>query len=285
MAKSWQTGKPKQLTVLSLSLLGLKQVDEFLRTVIKDSKDRVLSFWVLLDRPTPLWPGIQAILSAGKSPSNAWERRVANRKGVGGGGFSGPKKYKPNTGSTAPNHAVYRLHLHITFLGQCRKQSGTGICRPSSMPACSVTRLGCQTRKCRCPPFLYGGMAVPNVNGKVWDRLVGLVHCKDTIPKILNKYSQKRNCAASVPISTFMCLWAFCKWPWSICLFCCRKISGTILGIYKSLTDTWIWKLGLKLRNSFPKKTWMEFSLQCRVWNFMADSNLTRRCLKCWQYF
>jgi hypothetical protein len=35
--------------------------------------------------------------------------------------------------------------------------------------------------------------------------------------------------------------------PRSICLFCCRKICGPILGIYNSLTDKLMWKLGLSI--------------------------------------
>ncbi len=34
-----------------------------------------------------------------------------------------------------------------------------------------------------------------------------------------------------------------------------RKICGPILGIYKSLTDTWLWKLGLRPRNTFSGNT------------------------------
>ncbi len=76
-----------------------------------------------------------------------------------------------------------------------------------------------------------------------WE-LSSSTHCKDTITKIWNEYSQERNCEASVPISTFMCLWAIYILPQSVCLFCCRKICGPILGICKSLTDTcgnWGW--------------------------------------------
>ncbi len=35
-----------------------------------------------------------------------------------------------------------------------------------------------------------------------------------------------------------------------VCLFCCREIFGPILGIYESLTDTCMWKLGLRPHNS-----------------------------------
>jgi hypothetical protein len=50
-----------------------------------------------------------------------------------------------------------------------------------------------------------------------------LAYCKERIPKLRNKYSQKRNCAGTVLISTFMCLWAIYIFPPSICQFCCRK--------------------------------------------------------------
>jgi hypothetical protein len=57
-------------------------------------------------------------------------------------------------------------------------------------------------------------------------------------------YCQKRNCAALFPIPTFMYLWEIYIFPGSVCLFGCTKICRPILGICKSLTDTWMWKLG-----------------------------------------
>jgi hypothetical protein len=59
----------------------------------------------------------------------------------------------------------------------------------------------------------------------------------------LKKYSQKYNLPASFPIPTFMFRWAIYIFPRSVCLFCCRRIRGQIVGIYKSLTDSWMLKL------------------------------------------
>ncbi len=42
-----------------------------------------------------------------------------------------------------------------------------------------------------------------------------------------------------------------------------EEICRPILGLYKSLTDTWMWKLGLRARYSQKRNTEVGFSLQC----------------------
>jgi hypothetical protein len=114
-------------------------------------------------------------------------------------------------------------------------------------------------------------------------------------------YSQKRNCAASVPISTFKYLWAIyitkigpqdstyfpaCipflgiarpqpQFPHSwVCeriiysqdrsTYFLQKNSQIDPGnIYKSLKDTWMWKLRLWPRNSFSGNICFKFSVLC----------------------
>ncbi len=46
--------------------------------------------------------------------------------------------------------------------------------------------------------------------------------------------------------------------------FLLEEICGPILRIYKSLTDTWIWKQGLRPRYSQERNIWSELPLQCK---------------------
>ncbi len=68
---------------------------------------------------------------------------------------------------------------------------------------------------------------------------------KTEYQKLLNKYSQKWNYAASVPAHTFMFLWEMYIFPWSVCLFYCRKIGGPFVGAYnrsqKHECGNWGW--------------------------------------------
>ncbi len=76
-------------------------------------------------------------------------------------------------------------------------------------------------------------------------------------------YPQKRNCAASVPISTFMVLWGIYIFPVSVHIFSCSRIGRLIVGIYKSLTDTRMWKLGTRVANYFSGNICLKFSVLC----------------------
>ncbi len=75
-------------------------------------------------------------------------------------------------------------------------------------------------------------------------------------------YSQKWNCYFQnriimfcLLVPTLIYLWEIYIFPGSVYLFCCRKVYGSILGTYKSITDTWMWKLGLRPRNSQKRNT------------------------------
>ncbi len=82
-------------------------------------------------------------------------------------------------------------------------------------------------------------------------------------------YSISGNCMASIPISTFMCLLAIYKLPGSVHILYFlqqnRQIDG---GIYESLTDTLMWKLGLWSRNSFLGNICFQFLVLviCNAW-------------------
>jgi hypothetical protein len=92
--------------------------------------------------------------------------------------------------------------------------------------------------------------------------LATFVHTATAIPFM---YSFSGNCKASVPISKFICLWAIYIFLGSVHIFSCSRIGKPILGIYTSnlLTDTRMWKLGLRPRYSFSGNICFKFSAFC----------------------
>jgi hypothetical protein len=80
---------------------------------------------------------------------------------------------------------------------------------------------------------------------------LNVLYCTATKTPLM--YSFSGNSAASAPISTFICLWAIFIVPGSVYTLHISpsRIGRPNMGIYKSLTDTWLWKSGLRSRYSF----------------------------------
>ncbi len=125
----------------------------------------------------------------------------------------------------------------------CDEKTGFGVAqRKVRRSSASRTSACCTTYPGSCPSWL------PN-----------------TATEILFSYSQKRNCTALVPISTFMCLWQIYVFPGSVHISSCSRIGRPIV---RTLTDTWMRKLGLRPRKSFAGNMFFEFSVMCpySVW-------------------
>ncbi len=65
--------------------------------------------------------------------------------------------------------------------------------------------------------------------------------------------------------------------PRSIWLFCCRIICGPITGIYKSLTDTWMWEIGTEAAQ-FPRKGKHKWDLRCSAYCTYLGSAWRNSC-------
>ncbi len=148
--------------------------------------------------------------------------------------------------------------LHETELSHSGDAFGQIWVMAPCSPCCSWTNM---FFKQTVLPLLEGLSEVPYNNTSelecfTWTcSICSTPHGKDKIPKFRNKYCQKRNIGVSVPISTFMRLWALLYIPTMGLPFLLEEICRPILGLYKSLTDTWMLKLGLRPRYSQKRNT------------------------------
>jgi hypothetical protein len=106
------------------------------------------------------------------------------------------------------------------------------------------------------PPPLKGTVASDQVSGCTANEGLVRIQYKCLVPIYvfpeMKLLFPNRIIMFCLPVPTLINLWEIYIYPGSVCLFCCRKIYGPILGIYNhsQTRDKWMLKLGLRPRNS-----------------------------------
>jgi hypothetical protein len=130
-------------------------------------------------------------------------------------------------------------------------------------------------------PFYALFYSLISLYQRIWTATVCLwfeLHCNEN-PIYL--FPEKELRRPSVPIFTFMCLWAIYIFPGSVQIFSCSRIGRPIMGIYKSVTDIWMWKLGMRPRSFFSGNICFEFTVLCLCSVSFFLTSVKSHCADC----
>ncbi len=165
-----------------------------------------------------------------------------------------------NNGQRVCQGVTKRCRLSLltnrTLVIQVQRRGEGGSCGVSANEYSCAHHVTWRPNKLRRSSYIFNLWSM-HLSGS--DHLCSLVTsnkpCTVKVPHIAK--TQNRTFETNIPRtgtawlqSQLMLMWAIYVFLWPVCLFCCWKIGGPRVGIYRSLTDTWIQFLFWEYLNS-----------------------------------